>query len=174
MRESDAFLTIAEFSIALAGFTSVVVVFARQGGRFSAVDRFRVQNALWTSLGPAVIAFCPFAFGLFDFSATAVWRASSAVFSAYLAVFFLVARSATAALGDSDRAVLGGGGRQVLVVSGVLVNLLLQPLNATGVLFSPHPGIFFIGLILVLLTSITIFVRIVFVRPSTGSTNNGE
>ncbi len=70
MQGADAFLTLAEFSIALASFTSVVVVFANRGGEFSSMDRFRVQGALWSSLGPAVLAFAPIAFDLFGLSET--------------------------------------------------------------------------------------------------------
>lgn len=166
MQAGDAFLTLAEFSIALAGFTSIVVVFTRQEDGFSGIDRFRIQNALWTSLGPALLAFSPFVFDLFSSSGTGLWRACSAAFTLYLIAFLLVGRSTLSALSEADRSVLGGRRREFLVASGTLANLVLQPLNVFGLLFPPQPGVFLIGLLLVLLQSITIFVRIVFIRPA--------
>ena len=112
-----------------------------------------------------MIAFCPFAFDSFGLSGTSLWRASSAVFSLYLIAFVLVGRSTIAALSKSDRAVLGGRGREAIVASGSFVNLVLQPLNVLGILYPPQAGVFLVGLLLVLLQSITMFVRIVFIRP---------
>ncbi len=166
MQASDVFLTLAEFSIALAGFTSIVVVFTKHEDGFSGIDRFRIQNALWASLGPALIAFSPFVFDLFGSSGTALWRACSAVFTVYLVAYFLVGRSTLSALSEADRSVLGGRRSEFIVGSGTLVNLVLQPLNVVGLLYPPQPGVFLIGLLLVLLQSITIFVRIVFIRPA--------
>lgn len=51
---------------------------------------------------------------------------------------------------------------------GIFANLVLQPLSVLGILFPPREPMYFTGLLVVLLTSITIFVRIVFVRPSGG------
>ena len=109
MQGADAFLTLAEFSIALAGFTSVVVVFANRGGEFSSIDRFRVQGALWSSLGPAVLAFAPIAFDLFGLSETGIWRASSALFCAYLIALLGLQTRRVASLTAADRAILGNG-----------------------------------------------------------------
>ncbi len=52
MPAEDILLTIAEFGVALAGFTSISVVFSRRGDLVD-VDRFRVRNALLGSLGVA-------------------------------------------------------------------------------------------------------------------------
>ena len=59
MIDTGAFQSLAEFGIALAGFTSVVVVFSRRDGEFHPADRFRILTALVPSLGAAFLALVP-------------------------------------------------------------------------------------------------------------------
>jgi len=113
-----------------------------------------------------VIAFLPTVLDLFGLAGTTLWRAASAIFCIYLVAFFFSGRSRINALSESDRSILGGPRAVWMVSGGFLANLVLQPLNATGILFEPQPGVLLAGLLLVLLTSITIFVRIVFIRPT--------
>ena len=77
MQASDELLTIAEISIALAGFSGVVVAFAYQGV-LSSIDRWRFAGLLSLSVGAAVVAFVPSILELFGHTGSSIWRGVSA------------------------------------------------------------------------------------------------
>ena len=165
MAESGAFQTLAEFGIALAGFTSIVVVFRRGGEQLHPADRFRVFSALVPSLVGAFLALVPVGLDLLGLPPATTWRVASIVLAG--AVFSLVAISSiqlrrlppeasallSRPLGIFLRFLLG------LSVVGGLV-------NATAVLGPPQGGLYFFAVLLMLVSGAIVFVRMVFIRPA--------
>ena len=165
MAESEAFQTLSEFGIALAGFTSIVVVFGRGGGAFHPVDRFRVFSALIPSLGGAFLALLPVGLDLVGFSHTAVWRASSLVLVFAIITYLVFVTIQIRRLPPEASALLSSHLIR-LFLSLFSFAILAGFLNVTGVLFSPQGGAYFFAVLSVLVIGAIVFVRMVFVRPA--------
>jgi hypothetical protein len=87
MDNLDPFLTIAEMSVAFAGFASIVTIVARQdkdAWNPGNVNRFQVMVS--SSLASAFFAMLPFSLLYFGFNSNEIWRYLSGVF----AIYFLV------------------------------------------------------------------------------------
>ena len=164
MSALDALLTLAEFSLALAGFTGVVVIFGRGGGDWHPIDSYRIQVALWGSIGPAFLSLISVGLHMLGFVEDTLWRASSLLFILYviLVLGFMIPRLIR--LDPDSRALLP---LLALVLAPFLVlgTISAQVLNVLGVWFAPQPGVFFLGLIVLLAGGAFAFVRTVFVRP---------
>jgi hypothetical protein len=61
MQPTDALLALAQFSLALAGFTGVVIAFGWRDDEWHAADAFRTWRALVTSLACAFLSLVPIA-----------------------------------------------------------------------------------------------------------------
>jgi hypothetical protein len=161
LAESGAFQSLAEFGIALAGFTSIVIVFGRRDGDFHPADRFRVFTALVLSLGAAFLALFPVGLDLVGLSAPMVWRVSSVVLVAYIGWYSVIAEIRPA----ETRVVLSSHLRNVfrtLRAAAILASIL----NATGFFFSPQAGVYFFAVLCPLAIGAIVFVRVVFIRPA--------
>jgi hypothetical protein len=163
--DSSAFQSLAEFSIALAGFTSIVVVFSRRDGEFHPGDRFRIRIALVASLGAAFLALVPVGLELTGLSPSAVWRVSSLVLVSAVAWDSVHAYAQLNRLPPDARAVLSSRLSSFLRALR-LFSFLAGVLNGTGLLFVPQPGVYFFAVFCALLYGAIAFVRMVFVRPA--------
>jgi hypothetical protein len=164
MQPSDAFLALAQFSLALAGFTGVVIAFGWRDDEWHAADAFRTWRALVTSLACAFLSLVPIGLELLGVQGAAVWRWSSAAFSAYALVWARFDAPEHWRLRSELREVVPVWGPWLLYGLGLLM-WTSQILNALGVWYEPQPGVLFAGLLLFLLLPALIFARIPFVRP---------
>jgi NO-binding membrane sensor protein with MHYT domain len=165
--ESGPFEALAEFGVALAGFTGVVVVFGRQG-ELLLVDRFRVLNALVFSLGGAFLALLPLGLQLTELAPESLWRLSSAVLALVVGIQIAVTVTNARHLSPDDREVFRPFVAYALL--GVfVVSLVLGGLNATGLWFRPQASAHFGAVLCLLFAAAVIFVRIVFIRPASES-----
>lgn len=164
MQGEDALLTVAEFAVAIAGFTSVVVVFGHRGGEWRPVDRFRIANALWQSFGAGFFALLPSALQLLGLEGEGLWRVASALLMTFLLGILTLTSRNIRRLEPDDRAFLG---RVVpaAMAGGTFVNTALQLWNASGLGPAPGPGLYFVGLLLLLTAAAVAFVRTIFLRP---------
>ena len=163
MPGEDTLLTIAEFGVALAGFTSIIVVFSRRGDLVD-VDRFRVRNALLGSLGAAFFALVPSTLLLLGLSGVSVWQIASATMVLYLLVLAGYSMRMTLRLDEASRALLGRV--PPFMIGAMVLMVVLQALNVLGVAFEPQSGIYVLGLLGLLMTGAFGFLRTLFVRPS--------
>ena len=168
MPGEEIFLTAAEFAIAIAGFTSVVVVFVQRGSEWTPVDSIRVRGALWGSLGAAFFALVPSGLDLLGLSGQILWRVSSGLFAAYVAIPRVGSRDTLRSGDEETRQTLEASGRFVLVLLG-FGTLLVHVANAIGLGFEPQAGVYFLGLFLYLVMAATMFVRIIFLRPGSSA-----
>jgi len=77
MDESELLLTVAEISVAFAGFASIASIFGRRSGHDDArVDSGRLLNMLTTSLTVTGLALLPFVFILMGLRDRWVWGAA--------------------------------------------------------------------------------------------------
>jgi hypothetical protein len=167
--ETGPFEALAEFGVALAGFTGVIVVFGRQGALLP-VDRFRVLNALVFSLGGAFLALLPLGLDLTELAPDRLWQLSSAVLSLMVGTQIGVTTRNVRHLSSEDREVF----RPLVAYSlfGLFViSLLIGALNSTGLLFQPQASAHFGAVLCLLVASAVIFVRIVFIRPASESSS---
>jgi len=81
--EKDLLLTIAEVSVALAGFSAIVGLLGNRSGRSGIkVDALRLQVMLEISLSVAAAAFLPVLISLFNFEVWTTWRIATALWLA--------------------------------------------------------------------------------------------
>jgi hypothetical protein len=163
--DSGAFQSLAEFGIALAGFTSIIVVFSRRDGQFHPADRFRILSALVPSLGASFLALVPVGLDLTGLSPSAVWRVSSLVLVVAVAADSLQGEIQLRRLSAEARAILSSRLTSFLRALRLFA-LLAGLLNATGILFAPQSGVYFFAVLCPLLFGAVVFVRMVFVRPA--------
>ena len=164
MDPNDALIALAQFALALAGFTGVVISFGWSDEDWHAADAFRTLRALIASLGAAFLALVPIAIQVFGVTGEPVWRWSSAVFALHSVVWFATDAPRHWRKREELQGVIPAWGPIALYAAAVPI-FVAQVLNALGVWFAPQPGVYFVGLLIFLLLPATIFARIPFVRP---------
>ena len=139
MQYSDTLSTIAEVSIALAGFTGVVAVLGRRSsGGWSSEELLQLRALVETSLAALFVSFVPGMVSSAVGSETAVWRWSNGfIAGAHLAIllaFFVRARNAAPTVGQKILGSVGAG--FVLLHLGAAVGIVAwaAPLFVLGLL----------------------------------------
>lgn len=163
MVEGESLLqTIAEISVAFAGFTGVVGAFGRSSGSaWSAGDRLRFNVMLGNSLAALLFALLPLIVYHLGSRDEAVWRISSLAFAIYLAgtAFFDIRlfRSGRARPDASDRP-----SPTIAVLVGTLTfsAMIVQVLNALSIGFHREVGAYLLGLAILLAVSSLMFIRL--------------
>ena len=103
----DGFSNLMEFSMALAGFTSVVVVFVHKDQNWNEFDKFRVVNALSASLGAGFLSAVPTGLYYLGLEETTIWKVHMSVVCFYIiALLIAVAIRRKVNLSDEERAQL--------------------------------------------------------------------
>jgi hypothetical protein len=88
MSADDTLALLAEIAVALAGFSSIVVVFGgRAEGRWSEADLARLSVLVGGSLAVLFFALLPTAIRLLRGGEPMAWAGSSALFATYLIVY---------------------------------------------------------------------------------------
>ena len=165
VEHNDILLTAAEVSISLAGFTGIIVIFARGRGVWSTVDRFRIKAALGGSVGAAFLALLPSALILLELEGATLWRVSSGLFIAYVVSVGIWQLPDARQLSEEDIDTLKEPGRMFLLTIG-WTTIVVHAANVVGVGMPPQVGIYFLGLFLFMIQAAFLFLRIVFVRPA--------
>ena len=164
MSEHESLTSIAEFAIALAGFSGIVVALGKQPGRWAPADRVRLLNVLLYAFTAGFMAYLPMGLAHAGLAGSLLWRVSSAGF---LCVFLLGGVFITVnlrGLPDEVRILLNPIVFWASVIFGIIV-ILAQLLNILGIGFQPQFTAYFLGLVLTLLVGAIQFVRILFARP---------
>lgn len=94
MSAPDQLLTLAEVSVALAGFAGVIATFqGRRGSRRSRGDALGLTTMVTMSLMVATMSAVPLAILNFGIAEPLVWSAASALFAAIYVIFLIYIRS---------------------------------------------------------------------------------
>lgn len=164
----DGFLELVEFAIALAGFTSVVVVFAQKERVWQAFDKFRIGNALMASLGAAFLAAVPIGLEYLALEEQIIWETEALLVAFYFlflvsAVIFRSKKMLTHhERAQMPRIVVG----LILLFSlGFSVTLLF---GVAGMHELPLKGLSYFGIVYMILVSVFAFTRMIFYKPKEG------
>ncbi len=172
MEWADLLLTIAEVSIAFAGFASIVAVLGRRdGGGWPTEDVDRFWVMIEYSLGALFFALIPFALFHLGVREPALWKLASALIAVFLLgyaemVSRRLIRHRLAGTLRSHWLSLGG----MYAFCGGLV--VLEGLNAFSTPFDQPFGIYLVGILWLLFGAGFMFVRLLSVirpeRPADG------
>ena len=161
MQDADSRFVLAEIAIGLAGFTGITgALYARD--TWHPFDRFRTVSLLIISFGALAFALAPHGLQLLGVPDERLWRiCSGAVVAFSVIAAFVVMRDQPTDYPSVPYY------RTISVVFYVLsvLNTLALALNALG-LFSASFGVYYIGLVVMLLIGGLQFAVIVLVRPS--------
>ena len=167
MQDSDLLQTIAEISIALAGFTGVVAFLGeRARGKWRPVDLFRFNNLLTCSIAALLLSFAPILIHKLGASESTAWRWSSGMTAAILVFVFARVR----AIRQLPEVEQGEISRRALGVLGAsrAATLALLVANATDVAYSGESGPCLAGLVYLLAFSAFQFVRLLLLLHTRG------
>jgi len=85
----ESFQTVAEISIAFAGFSGLIVALRRDAGPLDAVQKYRLRVLLTLAFGAMFLSLMPEALANLGFGQETVWVYSCAAMAAYSALFLL-------------------------------------------------------------------------------------
>lgn len=155
----DALLTLAEVAVALAGFSSVVVLFRRGGvqSEWRPEDRFRFRVMLEASLLAAFFALLPLAISGLGVRGPLLWRVSSGLLAASLLVG--LTQMMLARTEGATRALNPALGSSIAAAHGL--TLLVQVSNVVGAPpFPLGPGPYVFGVVWLTVYSGLMFYRL--------------
>ncbi len=161
MEHADTLLTLAEVSIAFAGFTSVVVIFRRREAGWLPSDAFRFQAMLVVSLSCLLFSVLPVVLHSYGVREDALWGGTSAAMALALAGGLVASRPFLREL--AERPDWSSNLSRILSFGQVIV-LTLLVLNAVSLGFRREPGPYLTGLLWMLLLCSNYFVRLVAIR----------
>lgn len=156
--------TIAEISIAFAGFSGLVVALRREPGPLTNIQKYRLQVLLILAFGALFLSLLPELLHDFGASAERVWIYSSTILSLYSVVFvaFWLGKSR-----KLMRTVPEIFNRFALsrMTAGHSIIVLLQLASIFLLLGDKRAGAYIAGLIWYLLHSAQQFARMLFIQP---------
>lgn len=163
MHSSQALATLAEVSVAFAGFAGIVTAFRRQTPeKWSALDRFRFRFMVEFSLATLGLSLAPFFVAELGVGEPALWRVCSVLLAVGALVYLLrstfrVRRMLAAGLPVSRGLALLSFAVGVLVAGSAL-------LNALGLVGRPA-GVYLAGVGGCLFVCSAMFARLLLARP---------
>ncbi len=164
MNGSEALSAVAQLALGLAGFTGIVVVFGRQPGRLRPVEVYRLANLLAISCEAMFLALLPFGLYYAGLQEESLWRFSSG-FMIGLTVVLLAGFSPSTTRFVRETPEIFNLYVLTFLVTAHIANLVVQFLNVLGVFGRPNLGVYFFGLLWLLLHGFAQFARILFIRP---------
>lgn len=154
MPDTEAFMGLSQLGLGLAGFSGIALALATQQREFSRSDQQLIRFLLLHSLGVAGLAVLPIAGGMLGASADVLWR----MVSGFHVVCILVVLWPV----FGPRTLLSPPSFLWSMRLNVGVCLCLQLLNATGWLFAPSAGVYFLAVFLILPGTAFAFGRLLF------------
>jgi hypothetical protein len=161
---ASALLTFAEVAIGLAGFSAILVALSGKPHQWTQVDAFRIRNILAFTFQSVFLSLAPFVLAFFALPQPLMWQLSLSILAIATLADVLLVLSGVYRLSAADRAVLN-----LRVVSSVIVVLSVMAIIELLAVFGithPAPGVFFLGLIVLLAVSTALVARFLFARPA--------
>ena len=155
--DTELLASVIEFSIGLAGFAGVVVVFLKRTSLFQSVEKFRLINLILTSIGPAFLSFLAIILERLLRGSDAAALSSCALLASYMVMLTLRAFLARKRFSSSEMAQVNPKFFLAMFVLGTS-NLCLQVVAAFGVFGSHTFTVFYIGLVALLAMGVSQFV----------------
>ena len=157
LQATEVLTVIAEISIALAGFSGIVVAFRQRGiEAWPPHELIRLRFMLGIACVTLLFSLLPFVPHHLGARTSATWELSSVVFSAGLfGVSFVAYVGTKAYLNRLSRAWF------FTYLTGSIASALGLLCNGLGVFGAAYPGVYLVGLGWLLFFSTTLFVRLV-------------
>jgi hypothetical protein len=143
-------LGIGGVAYTFAGFAGVVATFGRRAeGQWLPEERFRLINMIVLSLVACLFSFVPLIEDLFHLAEVTLWTVASLLLSSVCAVYFVYVVHQRWRLEKSRHGALRPWMAAALIIAFGFA-IVLQALNATGVLVEQGAGPYVAGLLLLL------------------------
>jgi hypothetical protein len=158
---SDAFLTLAEIGVGLAGFAGIALALTRRDAPLTPGQAIFVRELILNSLAVIFLALLPVSLGLLELQGQTVWRTLSGlhfaiiVLVAWPSLFIQVRR---VELTERDPII------RIAILPIQMATAAVQFLNLTGVFFAPSGGVYFLGICAPLAVGAVHFARLLFAR----------
>jgi hypothetical protein len=159
MQAADFLLSVAEISVAFAGFSGIVAVIGRRAtGEWSTGDVLRFWQMIEVSLLALIFSLVPFGFHYLGLSESDVWAASSGLLAlaSGLQTLRSLVRNLRAAGSDASLSLLFSA--TFFLIAAVVIVVLV--LNALGIIFQRAVGPYLIGIFWQLLLACVLFWRL--------------
>jgi hypothetical protein len=161
---ANALLTLAQVAIGLAGFSAILVALSGKPHQWTPVDAFRIRNILAFSFQSVFLSLVPFVLAFFWLPESTVWRLSLLIIAIATFGGVLLVLSGVYRLSRPERAVLNAV--VVSTVTAILFTMGAVELLAAFGIVRPAPGVFFLGLVVLLGVSTALVARFLFARPA--------
>ena len=157
MQATEVLTVVAEISIALAGFTGIVVAYRQRGlDELLPHELVRLRFMLGVACTTLLFAFLPFLPHYFGLAPSSTWIVSSAAMA--VGLLFLALTIYSRAKSHLNRMSLAWF---VTYVAGSALFALMALTNTLELLGPPGPGQYLAGLGWLLFVSISLFVRLI-------------
>ena len=168
MQIPDSLQTIAEISIAFAGFSGLIVALRRDTGPFTDLEKYRLQILLTLAFGAMFLSLLPEILKELGFQGDSGWVLASSVHLVYSSVFLVWWLYTSRGFAKIYPEVFNRFAYLRMVTGHVVVIVLLF-----AVVFSAFEergaAIYQVGLVWFLIHAAQQFARMLFVRPGSGS-----
>lgn len=161
---ASALLTLAQVAIGLAGFSAILVALSGKPHQWTPVDAFRIRNILAFSFQSVFLSLIPFVLAFFSLPEPTVWKVSLLIIAVATLGNVLLVLSGVYRLSRPERAVLNAA--VVSTVTAILFTTAAVELLAAFGIVRPPPGVFFLGLVILLGVSTVLMARFLFARPA--------
>lgn len=161
---ASALLTLAQVAIGLAGFSAVLVALSGKPHQWTPVDAFRIRNILAFSFQSVFLSLIPFVLAFFSLPESTVWKVSLLIIALATLAGALLVLSGVYRLTRPERGVLNAV--VVSMVTAILFIMAAVELLAAFGIVRPAPGVFFLGLVVLLGISTVLVTRFLFARPA--------
>lgn len=152
MSEIDTLMTCAELALALAGFSGIIVAL-RRTAKWDSTQRLRMMGLLATAFGAFLFALVPVALSYLALDTDTVWRTSSASMASYVIVALVVL--IPRAMADPETRARFPLFFAMWTLAGS--NAVLQLANASLLPEQTRFGVYFAGIVLILLLGAVAF-----------------
>jgi hypothetical protein len=171
MNIPESLQTIAEISIAFAGFSGLVVALRRKAGPLTTVQKYRLQVLLALAFGAMFLSLLPELLDNFAVSEERTWRYASAALSLYSIIFVFWWLGRSRQLMRSVPEIFNWFALSRMTTGHILI-VLLQLGIVFSLLGDKSSGAYIAGLIWYLIHAAQQFSRMLFVQPRASDASN--
>lgn len=162
MEGSEYLYTIAEVSVAVVGFSAVVVVFRNRGGQaLSPVELKLISFMIERGFAALFLSLLPMLLSHLGLSGAGVWAISSGTLALYLLTALLRTASFRRQIPAEAEAQLPARGLSAILAVCAVIVIAVQVLNAVGAVLNQGIGWYLLGATFVLGLAAIIFSTII-------------
>jgi hypothetical protein len=155
-----------EFSVGLAGFSGIVIIFAATPAGWNEADKYRISNLLCCSLCAGLIGFIPIGLLHSTLDPQVVWGVSSIFLGCGCILVLTIILGRKSQMPEDQKKVLNPF-LVVTLTGGIILNVPIQFANALNLLPGNRFIYLYFGLVWLLIVAGIQFYRVIFYRRMT-------